>query len=297
MEHRNQMRMSVTPSSLGSYFGVGFNTPQEQLDIDLGIVIPEFDEEAQDRMLLGRALETGMLNYFEEKMNIKITKRNTETLEFYDGKIRGKLDGFTVINDVPTVVECKISNAKSYKFTDDFGYYLQCQAYMLGTNTQQAMLCGQWQGKPIYKFIRRDEGVIDEIRRMVDFLVDVFMGLDSFENYPLDILSKYSKQTILPTIKDMKPEDLADAANLVQYKLSYKALEKKIDEIEDRFKTVYDIGMYDAPDFKITLSDGYREGSLDLDRLSIEHPEIDYTKYKKEGTRYRTLRLTPKKGK
>ena len=69
-------RYDVIASSL-SYFGVGFNTVQEQLDIDLGKIEKVFDEEAQDRMDLGNAMEDGCINYFETKMGIKIDERNS----------------------------------------------------------------------------------------------------------------------------------------------------------------------------------------------------------------------------
>ena len=70
-------RFDVIASSLSSYFGVGFNTVQEQLDYDLGKEERVVDEEAQDRMDLGIALEDGCLNYFEKKMGIKIDERNS----------------------------------------------------------------------------------------------------------------------------------------------------------------------------------------------------------------------------
>ena len=60
-------RYDVIASSLSSYFGVGFNTVQEQLDYDLGKEEKVFDDEAQDRLNLGIALEDGCLNYFETK--------------------------------------------------------------------------------------------------------------------------------------------------------------------------------------------------------------------------------------
>ena len=71
-------RYNVIASSLSSYFGVGFNTIQEQLDYDLGNEERVVDEEAQDRMDLGNAMEDGCLNYFEKKMGILIDERNSE---------------------------------------------------------------------------------------------------------------------------------------------------------------------------------------------------------------------------
>ena len=64
-------RFDVIASSLSSYFGFGFNTVQEQLEYDLGLAENIVDDEAQDRMNLGIAMEDGCLNYFEQKMGIK----------------------------------------------------------------------------------------------------------------------------------------------------------------------------------------------------------------------------------
>ncbi len=288
--------MSVTPSSLGSYFGVGFNTPQEQLDIDLGVVEPEFDDDAKDRMLLGRSLEQGMLNYFEEKFGIKITNRNEETYEFYDGKIRGKVDGLTVINGVNTVVECKISNSQMGKFTEDIGYFLQCQAYLLGLGYEQALLCGQYQGKPVYRFIRRNEAVIADIKKIVDFITDVFFGFDTFDNYPMDVVSKYSTVKVLPSIRDVSPELVAKAEVLLALKVQEKSIGDQISKIEDEFKTTFDEGIFENQKLKITVSNQQRAGGYDIDRLSIDHPEIEFERYRKEPSKFRALRVTGKKG-
>ena len=73
-----KIRYDIIASSLSSYFGVGFNTIEEQLDIDRGLMVKEVDDEAQDRMDLGNAMEEGCLNYFEKKLGIVIDERNSE---------------------------------------------------------------------------------------------------------------------------------------------------------------------------------------------------------------------------
>ena len=74
----NKERFNIIASSLSSYFGCGFNTIDEQLDIDLGLIAKEFDQEAQERMDLGNCMEEGCLNFFEKKLGIIIDERNTE---------------------------------------------------------------------------------------------------------------------------------------------------------------------------------------------------------------------------
>jgi len=44
-----KQRDYLRASSLGSYLGVGFNSPEEQLKIDLGQVEESFDEASMDR--------------------------------------------------------------------------------------------------------------------------------------------------------------------------------------------------------------------------------------------------------
>ena len=158
-----KIRNYVTPSSLGSYFGVGFLEPEEQIEIDLGNKEQTFDEDSEDRMRLGRCLEDSALNYFEETLGIVIEERNDQLRNFYDNKMLGKIDGMTILNGEKTVVENKISNAKSYRFTENLGYIFQVQSYMMATDTKQALLCGLYQGKPIYKIIQRDEEMIKDI--------------------------------------------------------------------------------------------------------------------------------------
>jgi predicted phage-related endonuclease len=290
-----KQRLYTTPSSLGSYFGVGFNSPQEQFDIDLGIVVPEFDDDAQARMLLGKELEESVLNYFEKAMGISITNRNSEMMTFYDDKIKGIMDGLTIINGEKTVVECKVSNSKSYRFTENMGYIIQCQAYMLATEAKQALLCGLYQGEPTCKLIKRDEQIINDIKDMTDFVVDALMGTTDFSKYPVDILARYSTTKILPEITSISDEERKDLKKLASYKAQVKRLEDDIKKIETNLKENYNEGVFDDDEFKLTISINERKGGIDMDRLSIEHPEIDYSKYVKPNTTYKLIRLTPKK--
>jgi len=61
MKMSKKHRDYVTPSSIGSYFGVGFNDPYDQLQVDLGLEDNNFDDEARARMLLGTVLEESVL--------------------------------------------------------------------------------------------------------------------------------------------------------------------------------------------------------------------------------------------
>jgi len=290
-----KIRNYVTPSSLGSYFGVGFLSPEEQIEVDLGNTEQYFDEEAEDRLRLGRVLEDSVLNYFEEALGIIIEERNDELRVFYDNKMMGKVDGIAVFNGEKTVVENKISNAKSYKFTENMGYIFQVQSYMMATNTKQALLCGLYQGKPVYKVIYRDEEMIRDIKRMVEFVYDMLRWFDSWDNFPYELVEKYRGRKTLEPIKNITEAEIEALEELADLKQEKSSLEKEIKAIEDKIKEKWETGSYDGDTIKLTISEVRKRGSVDVDRLSIEHPEIDYSKYMKEDIVYRNLRVTKKK--
>ena len=289
----------VNSSALGSYFGVGFNSPNEQIEIDLGHVEPEFDEAAQDRMALGRHLEDSALNYFQDKLNIEIEDRNQELITGLDGRLMGRVDGMTTFNGERTVVEMKISNSQSGAFTENLGYILQCQAYMLMTDSQQALLCGLYQGKPIMKLIKRDEQIIEDITRMVEFIHNVLIGIDTFDNYPVDILERYSKTQILEDIDNLSPKDEEDIMSLAVLKDKKKVLESQISAIEDRLKTVYESGKYENSLISFSISNNERKGGIDEMNLSIWLSalgiDFDLEQFRKPSSRYKVLKVKSKR--
>lgn len=289
-----KIRNYITPSSLGSYFGVGFLSPEEQIEIDLGNKEQYFDEEAQARLMLGRNLEDAALNYFEEALGIIITERNDQLINFYDNKMKGKIDGMTIFNDVETVVENKISNARSYKFTENLGYHFQVQSYMLATGKKQALLCGLYQGKPIYKIIPRNEEMIEDIKTMVDFVYDMLMGFETWENFPYNLVEKYSGKTILEDIKNISEGEIDTISELAELKEERSSLDKEIRAIESQLKEKWNTGKYENDNIKLTISEVRKRGSIDIDRLSIDHPEINYSNYIKDDIVYKTIKVNKK---
>jgi predicted phage-related endonuclease len=289
----------VNSSALGSYFGVGFNSPNDQIEIDLGHIEPEFDEAAQDRMALGRFLEDSAINYFENKLGITVTDRNETLITGLDGRLVGKIDGKTELNGIETVVEMKISNSQSGPFTENMGYILQCQAYMLMTQTKQALLCGLYQGKPIMKIVKRDEQIIDDITRMVTFIHEVLVGINTFDNYPTDILEQYSKVQLLEIIDNLAPKDEEDLMSLAVLKDKKKVLEDQISAIETRLKENYDSGKFENDLISFSISQNERKGGLDEMNLSIwlsaNGIDIDLEQFRKPTSRYKTLKIKSKR--
>ena len=290
-------RFDVIASSLSSYFGIGFNTVQEQLDIDLGKIAKEFDDDAQDRMNLGNAMEDGCINYFETKMGILIDERNSEYKYACDGKLKCKRDGRTFLDGVETGWENKYSNSSSGPFTEDLGYEIQCQAYMMAWGLDQWVLAGMWCGKPYYKLIKANPEIQADIEAIVDAVVEIEMGLREVDDYPWDIVAKYSKQVKL---KELNDEDLEqydkDLLNSIgKLKQQKKVIEDKLQELEGYAKSHYDDSKWEDKEFKYTISTSNGRATFDKATFSIENPTIDIMKYYKEGTPFRTIRCTAKK--
>ena len=290
-------RFDVIASSLSSYFGVGFNTVDEQLDIDLGLVAKEFDDDAQDRMDLGNAMEDGCINYFEKKMGILIDERNSEYRYACDGKLKCKRDGRTFLDGIETGWENKYSNSSSGPFTDDLGYEIQCQAYMMAWGLKQWVLSGMWCGKPYYKLIKANPEIQADIETIVDAVVEIEMGLREREEYPWDIVSKYSKQVQLKqlTDEDLEQYDKDLLNSIGKLKQQKKVIEDKLQELEGYAKNHYDDSKWEDKDFKYTISTSNGRATFDKATFSIENPTIDIMKYYKEGTPFRTIRCTAKK--
>ncbi len=290
-------RFDIIASSLSSYFGVGFNTIEEQLDIDLGKTIKEVDEDAQDRMDLGIAMEEGCLNYFEKKLNIIIDERNSEYKYAVNGLLKCKRDGRTFIDGVETGVENKYSNSKTKCFTDDFGYELQCQAYMMAWGLDQWLLCGMWQGQPKMKLIKKNEELQKDIEEVVTSVASILMGLNTIEDYPWEIINKYSKVNALKTLNDgdIEEYDKELLHRLGELKQEIKIRDLECKELEEYAKTHYAETRYEDSDYKYVISTGTRKGDIDKDKLSIEHPEIDIEEYRKPSTTYSQIRITTKK--
>ena len=293
----NEGRINVIASSLSSYFNCGFYTIEEQLDIDMGIAEKEFDDDAQDRMDLGNAMEDGCLNYFEKKLNICIDERNSEYKYACNGLLKCKRDGRTFLDGVETGVENKYSNSKSEVFTDSFGYELQCQAYMMAWGLDQWLLCGMHRGEPKYKIIKANKELQADIEQVVVAVVGILTGIVPRECYPYDIVEKYSNVKQLKSLNDGEIEDydkelLHRIGELTDEK---KYIEKELNELSDYAKSHYSDSTYQDEDYKYTISTYIRKGDIDKDRLSIEHPDIDIESYRKPSTSSSILRVTNRK--
>lgn len=290
-------RYYITPSSLGSYFGVGFNSPEEQFLIDSGQEPNDFDEDAIRRMELGNHLEEGATNFFQDVIfKVPITDRNSEVKWGYDGKIKYAIDGMMELEGVKTVFENKISNSQSGRFTDNMTYLIQIHAYMLVEDVQQGVLAGIYQGRPIYKVIQRDEELIKDIKVMIEFVVNALNGLvDFYEEFPVDILDRYSINKLYEPIEDLSSITVNYLHELARLSEERKAIDKKIKELNAMHENDYEVseGVYDDDVINLRVSKYERRGGFDVDLFKEDNPYLDLERYYKPNRTFtrRVLKL------
>ena len=279
------MKVSLSPSSLGDLFGHGFLSATERFRVDIGEVESNFDEESRARMELGNHLEDAVLDHFEWRLGIEITDRNTETLEALNGMSRFRMDGMTVYNGVPTVVECKVSNSKSNNFYDNFGYELQVQAYMEFLDIEQALLLGLQNGEPAMRVIKRDRELGKDIVEMTEFYSMALIGLLDFKkDFPHHIVEKYAASETLDVVPEVNSDDYQEMLELAMIKEKMKELRAREREISDKIKKKFDKAIIETDDIKVTVRTQTRRGAFDYNRIRLDHPEIDFEKYRKEDT-------------
>lgn len=290
-----KIRYYVAPSALSSYFGVGFNTPEEQFRLDTGVDVNDFDEDARRRMALGNHLEDAAINYFQDEIfKVPIVNRNEEVKWGYDGKIRYIIDGIIKLPDGDRIFENKISNAVSGRFTDNKGYHLQVQTYMMCEDLDGAVLAGLYQGKPIYTMIERDEDMINDIKRMTDFVVLALQGMvDFYEEFPVDILEKYSVQKIYEPITDLSSITIDYLHTLGRLQAEAKEIDKQIKDLNRAHENDFEIteGTYEDDVVHVSVNAYERKGGFDLDRFKEDNPYLDIEQYMKPNIPIRTRRI------
>lgn len=292
---KEESRYYVRPSSLASYFGVGWNSPEDQLAYDSNKEEQVFGEDAEDRMNLGKYLEDASLDYFANKLGIEIKERNAELTDIYEGAIKAKFDGIAEMDGKTVLIENKISNAKSGPFTENPAYLFQVQAYLIDERFDKALLCGLYNGKPIYKWIERDEEVIADIKEMTDWVVNALMGLETFETFPEHLYEKYAKSPI-PKVLTVDDRTAEYFYKLGLLNASKSDIEKQIKDLKKEYEdvTIEGAGVYENDFVKVKVSAYERKGSIDYLTMGLDHPEIDFSKYREDPTLVQTVRVTLK---
>jgi predicted phage-related endonuclease len=287
-------RNTVIASSLGSYFGVGFNDPLTQLEMDLGEREVVFDKDSEWRMEIGRLMEDASLNVIEKALDIRIINRNISVVETLDGKLRCKFDGETFYNGEETVVENKYSNAKSGVFTEDKGYHFQCQAYMLATGYKQALLCGMYQGAPVWKLIKRDEDMIADITEMVQAVYEILNGFKGKEDFPYHLVEKYNP-SLLVVSDEFDEADTFILDKVIELTSEIDGLTTMKNGLTDYLKDKYTALKASTDTCNISVFETVRKGSINMNNLQNDYPDIDFEKYRDEPSTSKTVRVTKRK--
>ncbi len=287
-------RNTVIASSLGSYFGVGFNDPITQLEMDLGEREVVFDKDSEWRMEIGRLMEDASLNVIEKALEIRIINRNISVVEALDGKLRCKFDGETFYNGEETVVENKYSNSKSGVFTEDKGYHFQCQAYMLATGYKQALLCGMYQGSPVWKLVRRDEDMIADITEMVQAVYEILNGFKGKEDFPYHLVEKYNP-SITVTSDEFDEADTFILDKIIDLTAEIDGLTDMKNALVDLIKNKYKTLKASTETCNVSVFETTRKGGINMTKLSMDFPDIDLEKYRDEPSVSKTVRVTKRK--
>lgn len=161
----------------------------------------------------------------------------------------------------------------------------------------QWLLCGMWQGKPRMKLIKKNEEIQNDITELVTVISSILMGISSIEDYPWDIVEKYAKVTRVKSLNDDDIEDYDKELlhRIGELKDEIKVRETECKELEEYAKTHYADSKYQDEDYKYVISTGERKGGFDENKLSIEHPEIDLTQYRKPSTTYTMIRVSSRR--
>lgn len=283
-------RITVQASAIADYMGLGFNTPEDRLLIDLGLKEPIFSKDQKERMELGTILENSVLDFFEGegRLGEKIYDRNTEVRYAFDGMVRYKIDGRT--DDA--VVDCKVS-ASAQSFIFNKGYEVQLQTYMVGEGLNKAILLGLDNGKPVQRVFTRNQEMIDDIEHILNNVTLILTGILPIEELDLSIAEKYSGDVF--DEKEALEFDVENDKELVEEfaknNENLKKLEKRQDVLKKYFQSKYPFVEYKDEDVSIKITQRSRKGGLDEARFVTNHPDIDLDNYRKDGSSYKVVTI------
>ena len=144
--------------------------------------------------------------------------------------------------------------------------------------------------------IKANKELQKDIEELVTKVASILMGISPIEDYPWDIVDKYSKvsQTKLLSSDDMEDYDKELLHRIGELKDEIKIREIECKELEDYAKMHYNDSRYEDNDYKYVISTSERKGGFDEDKLSIEHPDIDLSQYRKPSTTFTQIRVTSK---
>ncbi len=290
----SEPRNSVRASALGSYFGVGYNDPLVQLENDFGNEEITFFQAQEDAMEVSSMMEDAIIDLVEVRNHCKIDERNTETFTAMDGKLRVRKDGMTTINGEPMVVEIK-HVASGDNFVTDQGHHFQVYAQIIaererGVDVNRGILAGLYKGKYYQKFLELTPELEEDINIMINTVVAILQGQIPVEMFPINIVEKYTN--VPDAVDDFDEADFKKLSQLSKLKAQIKTLTEREKTMVDYFKEKYESLKYNSNDgLSITVSNQSRKGSVDINAIVTDYPDLDPERYRSEGSSFKTVRI------
>lgn len=143
-----------------------------------------------------------------------------------------------------------------------------------------------------------DEEVMNDIVEMTTLVWAILNGELEEDFFPQHLVDKYSGVTVVEEeVVEYEEEDNDLASEFIRIKEEMKHLKKQEDAIKEYFKTKYPYTEYHNDEMKVAVNDRNRKGSIDLDKLITDHPEIDIEQYRKPDSSYKVVDIRAKKAK
>lgn len=283
------MRNTIQASAVANYMGLGFRSPQDQLQIDLGLDEPIFSADQKERMRLGTVLEDAVLDYFqgEQWLNEVIFDRNTDRRIGMDHMVSYMIDGRTQ----DAIVDCKVS-ASQESFIFNKGYEVQMNIYMESEGLDKAHLLGLDKGVPTWRTLHKNEELLFDIKVVVSNVYAILMGILPPDMLDLSVAEKYSG-TIYNEDEEVvfdEEKDLAFLMEMVDNKTYIKNLQDRNKEIDAYFKDKYPFTKFANDKVSISIVEQSRKGSLDKAKVLLDYPDLDFDKYVGEPTTFKVIR-------
>ena len=297
-------------SNTATWFGCGFKTPLELYEKYKGIAPEEqISEESRKSMAFGTFFEDSVARFYAEQKGWKI-KRCGETAYWMDEMpyfichpdrlVIGKdEEGRRVALEIKCV--SPFSEGWGEECTEDIPdhYYLQVQSYYACGVPCDIVHLVCMKGNRITAYpIKRDDDVVDEIRRRVaeayfSFQKDI---VPKTENY--DEATKYYGRRVNQDAEGIGAND--EVLGIYERLIKIHYDQSILDEQEKTFKKDLMEKLGEAPAFlstengkvkKICYWSATNRTSFDTEALKKDHPEIDLEKYR-TSTQTQTFRVT-----
>ena len=281
------MRERVTPTMLGTLFGVNpFRTVRKQYMIDMGLE-EEFTEVQKQRMEVGKLMEPIIAKLFAIETGKKVELGTQELLQ--KGVIAGRVDGIT---EDGVAVEMKNTTRSLGTCQEDMdkNYFMQCQGYLYILDAPWMWFCYLKNGHELTYFkVYADEEVQNRIPIVAeDYLTSLELG--EMPEEPEKEKKKFS-------------EDIENNTGILMLLNKYAELQRQAEPLESELDAIKaqlkealnkEEGTLETGRAKLTGYVTRRKGSLDTKQIEsfFKANNMDVDMFRKEGSESYSLRIT-----